>query len=388
LTYPISSLFKHSKSGVWIYQNYYPDPITGERKRVQKYLGVTDRVVAERRKKDLDQKYGKLRNRHSRKNQTLRSHTESHVKQREELVLLGRLSPHTLRTEIGVLRLFVREMEAQHGPILLKAISKTHISEYARKGRTVGFLHERGESGKPVSDATIAIHLRHLKSFFGNLIPWINSNPVTGISIPSVKRRSSAHIPTDHIWTELSEQLEKNIRSNPNDIPNYLVLLLTKTGMRIGELMRLKWYPTEPYEQTSGHSRSYSILAPDYSRISIQSKRQERDPLVTHVSWIFEQLRLVSDNSSPFVFCNPETGKVYAYRTFSDRLAQVSLGIGLTTPLTPHSLRHGFITDMIRKVNGNLAFVGKYVGHKNEWMTEHYSHVIDSQEREFIDLIG
>ena len=56
------------------------------------------------------------------------------------------------------------------------------------------------------------------------------------------------------------------------------------------------------------------------------------------------------------------------------------------TQYSSHTLRHGFITDLIRK-DKNIVKIGKIVGHSTTHITELYEHLISSDLEDLISVL-
>ncbi len=383
----MSSIFRHSKSGQWIYQVYVPDPTTGRSKRVQRNLKTKSEHEARIRQREHDKRFDKLARSVEKKSHRLSFQIAEFLAERRKLVEQGFKSQNTLRTDVGVLKAFEREVLESLGDVPLATIRQSHIHAYKDTALEEGFLRDNGKRGGPVAPTTIALHLRHLKAFFSERSKFVRTNPVEGVEIPKNQKPSSESIPTGINWDNLIERLQEKALGDRIDIPFCLLYSLTRTGARIGELQHLKWKPTEDHERLKNHSKSYSVLTPDRTRMRILSKRIYRESLITQLEPVLSAIESLPAHSQTYVFGNPDTDLPYNYRAFSGRLDKVKEELNLPPSLTPHSLRHGFVTEMIRRTNGNLSLVGQYIGHTNQWMTEHYKHVIDDEQRDFVDLI-
>lgn len=73
------------------------------------------------------------------------------------------------------------------------------------------------------------------------------------------------------------------------------------------------------------------------------------------------------------LFVSEKTGKRISKTTLKDIFVTANRRCGFEKPITPHTLRHSFATDMLRN-NANLYYVSKFLGHQSVQTTEHYLH--------------
>ena len=93
--------------------------------------------------------------------------------------------------------------------------------------------------------------------------------------------------------------------------------------------------------------------------------------------------------SKVYVFENVGKGKqktntLYDNTSFSRPFKRLLNEIGIEdTQYSSHTLRHGFITDLITK-DKNIVKIGKIVGHSTTHITELYEHLISSDLEDLI----
>lgn len=90
---------------------------------------------------------------------------------------------------------------------------------------------------------------------------------------------------------------------------------------------------------------------------------------------IKEYLALREDNDRA-LFVSEKTGARISKTTLKDIFVTANKRCGFAKPITPHTLRHSFATDMLRN-NANLFYVSKFLGHKSVQTTEMYTHYVN-----------
>ena len=100
------------------------------------------------------------------------------------------------------------------------------------------------------------------------------------------------------------------------------------------------------------------------------------DRAMTHIR---EYLAL-RDDSDRALFVSEKTRKRISKTTLKDIFVTANKRCGFDKPVTPHTLRHSFATDMLRNT-ANLYYVSKFLGHKSVQTTEMYTHYVDEDLR-------
>ena len=139
-----------------------------------------------------------------------------------------------------------------------------------------------------------------------------------------------------------------------------LLMLMYGSGLRVGELVRLKWQDLDFIEKTvfiyngKNYKDRYTLLS---EKTITHLKKYKTDYKPT--DWVFE---------------SPD-GSHYSERSvqllFGEALAKARINKQVST----HSLRHAFATQLI-KANTDLDFVRKVLGHASIKTTQIYLHVL------------
>lgn len=159
------------------------------------------------------------------------------------------------------------------------------------------------------------------------------------------------------------EEIKKMIAMTTNPKHNCMLCLLYGTGMRVGELVRL---------------RMGSI---DLSRgiIAIRQGKGAKDRFVMLPSNLRDILTRQSKIKKPsdFLFTNGR-GSRLTETTIQKVVKQASGRAGVTHDVSPHTLRHSFATHLLE--NGtDIRYIQELLGHAKLQTTEIYTHVARSK---------
>lgn len=210
-----------------------------------------------------------------------------------------------------------------------------------------GYKMKRKEK---VEVSTVNRELALLKNMFTKAIDWgyAYENPVKKVKLFNEENRRRCRTLTP---AEI-EALLAHCRSPLKET----VLLALNTGMRIGEIMALRWedvFFNEDYiyvrDSKSGRSRKVPI------------NRVSRDALISLQN---------RAGGSGFVFPNPRTGSFVKYprKAFMNACARAGI-----SGLRIHDLRHQAASAMVQ-AGVDLHTVSKILGHSTIKLTERYSH--------------
>ncbi len=244
-----------------------------------------------------------------------------------------------------------------------------------------------------------------LRGFFQYLvrIGFCQHNPLTGI--PRIKENNIIpFIFSDQETEQLLEAAWKQVRKEKQtfflkDMSCCLALqLLARCGLRISEPLRLKVGDFRADERT----------------IYIRKTKFRKDRLIpvpidvaNHLSdyLVLRNTLLPEDNQNPYLLvrgsvkglCNEQVRNFFHQANREIRLDQPKRVIGNTniSGSTPHSLRHSFAVNTLRRVKERgdspqnaLPILAVYMGHKKYTYTIYYLKLIDAdQRRNLVDFM-
>lgn len=389
----MSSIYK--RNGYWVYQVYVKDPLTGSTRRKYKSLNLPKELSEDdlkNIKRDLDRQFQEEKVRETiSPSLYLSSSIKLYIDQKTVEVKQNRRSPHTLRTDEFCLNLFKQYMTNHYGDIDIKKITRKHIVRWREQRYT--------EVNSPT---TISVNMRTVRSFFSYMVKTdrLTSNPFDGVDIPTSRRRRSENINElfDELLIIIKEEVErrkkgksKRRKRNPNNEKESLdwfydnvwfvhhLWIMMNTGMRSGEVSIMKWKRGK-LDEGDDHSRSYVYLSKDLKTITIYFKRRKRElPVLPPVKDSLELLKKSQKKlkSSPtYLFENKNTGKPHStttsgklFKRLLKDLNKKDEDLKLDVDHTPHSIRHGYISHILRN-GGSIFNVSRIVGHSTEQITE------------------
>jgi integrase len=179
----------------------------------------------------------------------------------------------------------------------------------------------------------------------------------------------------EHWHKGIEDEVERMNRQFVRDF----ILISANTGLRFGEMRKLKWSMVEVYDEEDGRKNVKIMVPPD-------TKTGAR-PVQGRMGGLFERIRRYSNftGRGDWVFVDNETGeqldrKVY-YRLWDELLERAGLN-DTTKRLTFYSLRHTYCT--MRLMAGVSVFLlARNMGTSVKYIEEHYGHVdIDVMRRE------
>lgn len=192
-----------------------------------------------------------------------------------------------------------------------------------------------------------------MKAFYGRLLG--QHDKVSQLHRP----KKEEHLPNILIQEEIKRLFEQitNLKHR------CLLMLMYGSGLRVGEVVKLKKEDLDFVEKTvfvyrsKGNKDRFTLLS-DKSIESLHQYMQMYKPQV----WLFE---------------SPE-GSHYSERSVQQIFADALKKAKITKRVSTHSLRHAFATHLL-KAHVDLDFVRKVLGHNSILTTQRYLHVLKSE---------
>ncbi len=264
-----------------------------------------------------------------------------------------------------------------------KGLSQNTVSAYAADlGRYLASLEQAGkQSPDDITPADISLFLQQeqqrglaprsrarvlssIRMFHRFLLTEriTRTNPTTPIESPRPSRKLPHHLSLDEVETLLSSAGG----SRPEDIRDLAMLeLLYATGLRVSELVAL---PRRSVNLDAGYlvtigkgNKERLVPMGDSARTTVQhylaSVRHRQDP----------------DGAVPQLFLS-RLGTAMTRQAFWNIIKKRALMAGISTAISPHTLRHSFATHLL--ANGaDLRSVQVMLGHADLATTQIYTHV-------------
>ena len=214
------------------------------------------------------------------------------------------------------------------------------------------------QNGRAFAPASIKHHLILVRRLFNLAVKWEmyqGANPVKSVEMPKVDNQI-----TEYMSDEELSRLLAVLDNWPFDDSAAFIKFALFTGMRRGELFKLKW------EQVD-FTRSMITITGSTPMDSPKGGKSSTIPICKEAMAVLEGLHCTSD----FVF----PGKGGKQRTdFKGPWARIRRAAGLPADFRFHGIRHHFASSLIS--NGvDLAVVGALLTHKQAQTTMRYAHL-------------
>lgn len=224
------------------------------------------------------------------------------------------------------------------------------------------------------ADATVARKVAAVKSFFAFLQAEgiLRKNPAEAVNSPRVGKS----LPKPLSVREIDELLEQPARRSSPEARRDRAMLETlyATGMRVTELVSLDLKdlhlgrPAAYLRCTGKGAKERTLPLHDQALQALQAYVEDGRP------------HLVRDSRVTALFVN-RRGERLTRQGFWLILKGYARQAGITTPVTPHTLRHSFATHMLTG-GAPLRNVQELLGHANMSTTQVYTKLTDNYVRQ------
>lgn len=236
----------------------------------------------------------------------------------------------------------------------LQKVTRDDIRNY------LALLYRRG-----LASRSVARHLVSLRNFFRFLVQegTVQNDPTAEVDAPQIGHTLPRYLTEEEVESLLA-QPDASGAAGLRD--RALLELLYATGMRVSELVHLRW---EDLEANLGVVRCRGKGGKE--RLIPVGKSALRA-----VEAYFHQGRpkLVKKSDAPFLFVN-QRGSGLSRVGFWKILARYGRAAGIQTPLTPHLVRHSFATHLLER-GADLRSIQLMLGHSDISTTQIYTHVM------------
>lgn len=138
-----------------------------------------------------------------------------------------------------------------------------------------------------------------------------------------------------------------------------LMFMLYSSGLRMSELLKLKW----------------SDIDPDRNVVYLRGAKGNKDRITVLSKIAYEYLRHYVDLYQPatWLFEGPNKGK-YSQGSVNKIIYKCSALAGIKKHVSAHTLRHSFATHLLEH-GTDLRYIQALLGHESSRTTERYTHV-------------
>jgi len=277
------------------------------------------------------------------------------------------LSHESIRQYRGTVRNFLSYLGAAHPEV-------QRLNQLHREPHILSWMSRLHSQMPPLGTPSFIIRLISLRSLL-NELAWTEQLPeLTHLLRREDIPRAPQKLPRP--LTAEQDQLLQQEFLRRNDLGGNAFLLIRHTGMRIGECADLS---VDCLRSTGLHQ--WAIHVP-----LGKLKTERMVPIDAFVRELVQRLRFFRSldplSADGRLLARPGA-KDTLLRHLRDYLHQVCHGLGLSTRLVPHQLRHTYATEMLRAEVSFPALM-KLLGHTSPEMTMQYLDVVLTDlQREF-----
>jgi len=217
---------------------------------------------------------------------------------------------------------------------------------------------------KPIQKAT----KQDIKKYLANLITQQKSNNTIAQAKSAilfyqnkVLEKDIAGIQTPKIEQKLpnvltTQEIQALLETATYTKSKLIIKLLYSTGIRVSELVNLKWQDLEPSQGTAW----------------VRQGKGQKDRLITISKQLCEELQTIKKENTQYIFPG-QNGKM-STRNVQSIIKRAGKKANIDKDITPHTLRHSFATHLLE--NGNdLRIIQELLGHSNIQTTQIYTHI-------------
>lgn len=225
-----------------------------------------------------------------------------------------------------------------------------------------------------LSSRSIARHIASVRNFYKYFLSrgLIDADPAADIGSPRQWKRLPKYLTLD----EVDRLLEAPDHTKPLGLRDRAMLqLLYATGLRVSELVSV--------EQRSLNAEM------GFLRLTGKGGKQRLVPIGREALAAIETYvqngrpKILKGKASRFLFVNARADRI-TRQNFWIRLKRYGLEARITSPLTPHVLRHSFATHLLEG-GADLRSVQMMLGHSDISTTEIYTHILRERLRKVYD---
>ena len=227
----------------------------------------------------------------------------------------------------------------------------------------------------------------------------VQRNPALCISLPNQIKKEASDITFYN--TEEIELIEKYaLKKYGNGKYKYengwYIILLLYTGLRIGEMLALKWDNVDMQNSTIRVSGNLKAVKnrdeksdKSYKTIEQSPKTKSGNRFIPLADKAKEAIEYLSEHrhSDKYVVAT-KNGKTISARNIDRTFRRIIENAGIDKPAGVHSLRHTFAS-MLFKHGVDVKTVSEILGHSDVTVTYNiYIHVIEEQKTKAISLLN
>jgi site-specific recombinase XerD len=204
-------------------------------------------------------------------------------------------------------------------------------------------------------------YYRALKSAFNKALNWgyLTDNPFTRIKLPKIPKALPAFINNADLNAIVQNTKSKDLQD--------IFLTGFHTGMRLSEIINLKWSAINLKERT--------IIVQNNETFTTKSKKERAIPINDTLYRVINNRipKVLNINLDEYVF-SKYPGVPYLKDYVSKNFKKVIRELGMSEKIRFHSLRHSFASNLVQ-AEVSLYVVKEILGHEDLSTTQIYSHL-------------
>lgn len=248
-----------------------------------------------------------------------------------------------------------------------KKINYLHVN----KDEILGYLKYLDDN--KYTNTSIARQIASFRGFYKYLEDnkYISTNPFLRIHNPKLKRK----LPNTLNYEEIRKLLDDVELKTPRDYMEHAIFeLLYASGIRVSELVNLEEKNIDFKEMT------IRVLGKGNKERIVFFGEYAKDALLNYLKYRSE----LNIKNNKYLFLNNKGGQLSrnsVYEILKNRVDKLSIG----HPVSPHTLRHTFATDMLQN-GASIRTVQELLGHEKLSTTQIYTHLTeDYLRKEYLD---
>ena len=182
-------------------------------------------------------------------------------------------------------------------------------------------------------------------------------------NIPLAKNKSKLPIVLN------KDEINSMFESTLNLKHRLVLMFLYYTGIRLNELVNLKWEDIDFQRGT----------------IHLKTAKGEKERVIFFHEKLKSFIEYFNLKKESFVFIS-NLGKKYDKRTVQLIVRNAAKKAGVGKRVTPHTLRHSFATHLL-EAGADIRHIQKLLGHTNLQTTQIYTHVANKDIKKLANLI-
>lgn len=229
----------------------------------------------------------------------------------------------------------------------------------------LNFLHDN-----KFANATISRHVAAIKGWFQYMEDkgWITENFAKDLKAPKIEKKVPEILEMDDVVKLLEEPKGKN----PKELRDKAMLeLLYATGIRVTELITLSI-------SQLNMQMNYIVCSDGHKDRIIPFGIKAREALLNYLE--YSRKFMINDAQTDVLFVNC-SGSSMSRQGFWKLIKHYANKAGITTEITPHTLRHSFAAHLVEN-GADLRSVQKMMGHSDISSTQIYMNLNQNKLRD------